>query len=525
MISDTTGRPSSASRRMSLSSKLKTMFAPSHSQNPTPVPSAHPSNVKVDNIATSPDIKVASPILLPTSAKEGKATPQIQVTSSPLAESPPSSVMTNSVGSLENKLEPVATPLMPPQRTDENGISSSSQLTLNGSSAASGYEESITEPFFQPDERFPEHYHRLKSARRQEKLGGMLREILGGNSKKVRDDAVSAIPDLGLGPKDPLSLMSGLVSQIKKGEADKDRIVKNPADASLPLIQKYGKCQEIVGKGAYGTVRVAHKVDRSTNSETLYAVKEFKRKPGESEAHFNKRLTSEFCISSSLHDINIIHTLDLMKDTRGEYCQVMEYCDGGDLYSLILARDDRGLYQVEADCFFKQLMRGLVYMHSSGVAHCDLKPENLLLTNNGVLKISDFGNAECFRMAWETDVHLSHGVAGSRPYIAPEQYRTEFDPRASDVWAVGIIYMAMRTGSYLWQTADPDEDEDYARYLKGRKQKSGYEPIESLRRARCRNVIYSILDPIPSRRISAKQILNSEWVRGITLCEAGNRGY
>lgn len=371
------------------------------------------------------------------------------------------------------------------------------------------------------------HVHHLKSARRQEKLGGMLEKIMG-SSKKVRDDAVSAIPDLGLGndPSDPLSLMSGLVSQIKRGEADAGHVVINSAPtAKMPLIQKYGKCQEVIGKGAYGTVRIAHKFDRDTQRDVLYAVKEFKRRSPESETNFNKRLTSEFCISSSLHDINIIHTLDLMKDARGEYCQVMEYCDGGDLYSLILASEG-GLQQDEADCFFKQLVRGVVYMHNMGVAHCDLKPENLLLTTTGVLKISDFGNAECFQMAWESEVHMSNGVCGSRPYIAPEQFREkDFDPRGTDVWATGVIYMAMRTGSYLWQVAIPAEDDYYEQYLQGRKHKNGYEPIENLRRARCRNVIYSILDPSPTRRITAKQVLNSEWVRSISLCEAGERGF
>lgn len=165
-------------------------------------------------------------------------------------------------------------------------------------------------------------------------------------------------------------------------------------------------------------------------------------------------------------------------------------------------------------------------MHSMGVAHCDLKPENLLLTCNGALKVSDFGNAECFQMAWETEVHLSSGVCGSKPYIAPEQFKDrEFDPRHVDVWATGVIYMVMRTGSYLWQVANLEEDPLYEKYLQGRKQKNGFEPIEALRRARCRNVIYSILDPIPSRRITAKQILNSEWGRSIHICEAGERGY
>jgi len=61
-------------------------------------------------------------------------------------------------------------------------------------------------------------------------------------------------------------------------------------------------------------------------------------------------------------------------------------------------------------------------------------------------------------------------------------------------------------------------------YLEGRKDEAGYEPIEHLKRARCRNVIYSILDPHPARRITGKQILNSEWGREIIVCEAGELG-
>jgi len=93
-----------------------------------------------------------------------------------------------------------------------------------------------------------------------------------------------------------------------------------------------------------------------------------------------------------------------------------------------------------------------------------------------------------------------------------------------DIWATGVIYMAMRTGRHLWRIAQREEDEFYERYLQGRRDEAGYEPIETLSRARCRNVIYSILDPNPPRRITAKQVLNSEWGREIQCCVAGESG-
>ncbi|KAK3070444.1 serine/threonine-protein kinase HAL4/sat4 [Teratosphaeriaceae sp. CCFEE 6253] len=357
-----------------------------------------------------------------------------------------------------------------------------------------------------------EHHHFLKSSKRQEKLTDMVRDFLGGKKK-----------DHG-GDEQPLSLMSTWVDQIKNEKSKYASEKTGGPNATVSLVEKYGKCQEIVGRGAFGIVRIAHKADpKDGRHEQLYAVKEFRRRPQEDPKKYSKRLNSEFCISSSLRHPNVIHTLDLLEDAKGDYCEVMKFCGGGDLYSLVLAAGK--LEVLEADCYFLQLMRGVEYIHEMGVAHRDLKPENLLLTTHGALKIADFGNGECFRMAWETTPHLTMGLCGSAPYIAPEEYTDkEFDPRAVDVWACGVIYMAMRTGRHLWRLAKKDEDEFYEKYISGRKSEEGYGPIETLHRARCRNVIYSILDPNASRRISAHQVLMSEWGKGIKMCKAGQEG-
>jgi protein-serine/threonine kinase len=371
------------------------------------------------------------------------------------------------------------------------------------------------------------HGHYLKSSRRQEKLTDLFKGFLGRKVEKPQEH--------------DLSLVSGWVDSLKREKDIVPADAKLPANPSATLVEKYGKCQEIVGRGAFGIVRISHK--RQDGGEKLFAVKEFRRRPNEEEKKYSKRLTAEFCISSALRHPNVIHTLDLLKDAKGDYCEVMEFCAGGDLYTLVLAAGK--LEVLEADCFFKQMMRGVEYMHEMGVAHRDLKPENLLLTTNGGLKITDFGNGECFRMAWENDAHMVSGLCGSAPYIAPEEYvDKEFDARAVDVWACGVIYMAMRTGRHLWRVAKKDQDEFYARYLEGRRDEEGYGPIESLHRvslqcsclnhlskpdadisqARCRNVIYSILDPNPTRRITASQVLKSEWGREIKLCKAGEEG-
>ncbi|KAF2205571.1 Pkinase-domain-containing protein [Delitschia confertaspora ATCC 74209] len=356
------------------------------------------------------------------------------------------------------------------------------------------------------------HEHHLKVGKRQEKLSDMFQNLMLGKKKEGHQE------------EQPLSLMANWVD-VMRNEREKLAEQKNSPNHTQSLVQKYGKCQEVVGRGAFGIVRVAHKTDaKDPKREQLYAVKEFKQRPGESDKKYQKRLTAEFCISSSMAHPNVINTLDLLQDEKGVYCEVMEYCSGGDLYTLVLSAGQ--LEVTEADCFFKQLMRGVEYMHEMGVAHRDLKPENLLLTQHGSIKITDFGNGECFRMAWEKEAHMTAGLCGSAPYIAPEEYvDREFDPRAVDVWACGIIYMAMRTGRHLWRVAQKGEDEFFDRYLEDRKEESGYRPIEVLRRRQCRNVIYSILDPNPNRRLTAHQVLFSEWVKEIKVCRAGNEGF
>lgn len=449
---------------------------------------------------------------------------------------PPSSYKekpTSKPSSRANSRPPSRTPSRQPSLKNEP-IEKDSKKKTNGTKAEK--EGALQHKRFeQPPEGC--HSHNLRSARRQEKLTDLLRDMLGARKK---DDQVD---------EQQLSLMSTWIDQFR---TERDKLAadkKGGPNATASLVDKYGKCQEIVGRGAFGIVRISHKVDPADSKcEQLYAVKEFRRRPQETAKKYQKRLTSEFCISSSLRHPNVIHTLDLLQDAKGDYCEVMEYCAGGDLYTLVLAAGK--LEVAEADCFFKQLMRGVEYMHEMGVAHRDLKPENLLLTTHGALKITDFGNGECFRMAWEKEPHMTAGLCGSAPYIAPEEYtEKEFDPRAVDLWAVGVIYMAMRTGRHLWRVARRDEDEFYQRYLEGRKHEDGYAPIETLHRvslvlfppsylflvtpftnkhpsqARCRNVIYSILDPNPSRRINASQVLKSEWVRQIKLCKAGEEGF
>ncbi|CAG7955285.1 unnamed protein product [Penicillium salamii] len=265
-----------------------------------------------------------------------------------------------------------------------------------------------------------------------------------------------------------------------------ERGIKSPSQNEVTacenmamLSQKYGEIYDTIGRGTSGVILLSRKVQEwHPNINCLYAIKVFRRGTQTSEIDYRSRIGAEFSISSSLRHQNVIQIFDLLQVGTDSLCECMEYCSGGDLYSLIVAKGQ--LEKAEADCFFKQLMCGANYLHEIGIAHRDLKPENLFLTSNGCLKISDFGDAECFRLAWETDIHMSRIRRGSRPYVSPEQYLDqEFDPRSVDIWAAAMTYLVMRTGRIPWKIAT-DQDESFRDYVADRIVGRGHFFIEEI---------------------------------------------
>ncbi|KAF9883741.1 hypothetical protein FE257_002995 [Aspergillus nanangensis] len=289
------------------------------------------------------------------------------------------------------------------------------------------------------------------------------------------------------------------------------------------IIQKYGEIERFVGIGNHAVVLLSHKVrDCNPQIDRYYALKIFRYREEQTEFDHWRRVTSEFSIASSLHHQNIVETFELFPVGYKDLCGCMEFCSGGDLHSLIVT--SRQLWDKEADCFLKQLMRGVLYLHEMGVAHRDLKPENLLLTDCGCLKISDFGNAECFRLAWEDQVHMSTGRCGSAPYISPEQYLAEpFDPRCVDIWAVAIVYIAMRAGRNPWKLATV-EDECFRDFVEDCKVGKKYFLIEDITHEQSFRVLCSMLSIDPAHRPGAAEILSSQWLQEVHCCRPANLG-
>ena len=369
--------------------------------------------------------------------------------------------------------------------------------------------------------------------------------------------------------------------------------------SNASLTKKYGVCDKvIVGKGATAVVRLAHKWDRST--EKLYAVKvrppltlslslspplsasvltssspcrssasAARTRPRRSTSRSSRASSASRrpCTSASSLSLspppdspfleltrlslrarshNVVETVDLVQDEQQHWCEVMEYCPGGDLYAVIKKGD---LGPAEINSYFKQILSGVAYLHSMGVAHRDIKPENLLLDAKGHVKITDFGVSDVFRMCWERTTHLSKGLCGSEPYIAPEQFEqkgaslslslvpplpppltplssaradslfpaTEYDARLVDVWAVAIVFYCCTFGELPWRVAKRD-DMSFGPYQQiYRTSSSTPPPLSNIVPRECRSVIRRMLNPDPKGRATIDEVLADAWVQDIPI--------
>ncbi len=138
---------------------------------------------------------------------------------------------------------------------------------------------------------------------------------------------------------------------------------------------------------------------------------------------------------------NIVTVHDVGSDGATHYI-VMEMIEGSDLKKLIKARG--GLPFDKALEYGIQICAGLGFAHRSQLVHADVKPQNLLINREAVLKVTDFGIAQAY-----TDTMTqtrSEVVWGSPHYFAPEQARGESPTPASDVYSIGIVLFEMFTG-------------------------------------------------------------------------------
>ena len=207
------------------------------------------------------------------------------------------------------------------------------------------------------------------------------------------------------------------------------------------ILNKRYQLLEPLGKGGMAVVYRA----RDLMLERLVAVKVL-REDYSGDPAFQERFRREAKAAANLSHPNIVTMHDFGLD-HGQLFLVMEYVPGTDLKTLI---KQRGRFNPEeALPLLIQACAGIGYAHRAGLVHCDVKPQNMLVTPDMRLKVADFGIARALSTIHPDE--QSDVVWGSPQYFSPEQASGAAPAPASDVYSLGIIMYEMLTGSLPFQ--------------------------------------------------------------------------
>jgi tetratricopeptide (TPR) repeat protein len=198
-----------------------------------------------------------------------------------------------------------------------------------------------------------------------------------------------------------------------------------------------------LGSGGMAWVYLAEDI----NEGRLVAIKVLYPQFGE-DLGYIQRFNREAKLASTLSDPHIVRVLDYGA-TRDVHYLVMEYIEGRDLRSLI--SDQGNLPWQEALQYLDQLAVALDHAYLHGVVHRDIKPQNLMVTEDGTLKVLDFGIARARMLPSLTQ----SGFVGSPYYISPEQAMGEEVDIRSDIYSAGVVLYEMFSGRVPYDAASP----------------------------------------------------------------------
>ncbi|KAJ1771729.1 Protein kinase of the Mitotic Exit Network [Coemansia sp. RSA 1843] len=246
---------------------------------------------------------------------------------------------------------------------------------------------------------------------------------------------------------------------------------------------------DIIGKGAAGSVY------RGLNLRTgeVVAIKQI-RKEGFSSYDEIEVARKEIDVLRDLHHRNIVKYIGY-EQTEQELDIILEYCEGGSLQSILrkFSKFPENLVGV----YVAQILDGLSYLHNNAILHRDIKPGNILLLKDGVVKLADFGVA---RIQNGLDT-----VVGSPYWIAPEVLQLKGATAASDIWSLGCTIVQLVEGKAPYQDLPPMA----AMFRIGQDE---HPPFPSNISALLRDFLSKCLVHVPSARATAAELRSHEWI-------------
>ena len=267
----------------------------------------------------------------------------------------------------------------------------------------------------------------------------------------------------------------------------------------VPIYDEYGKVK-IIGSGSYGQVYLA----LHTINKKYYAIKHMDKKKLYSLLHSLSSIQKEIDIQSKIDHPNIVKLL-FVKETNISYDLIMEYASDGSLFHYI--RKFKGLNENKTFSLFIQVVNAVNFLHQNDLIHRDIKPENILMYENNVVRLCDFG--WCVKL----DGHQRGTFCGTTEYMSPELVNHEGYGKEIDVWSLGVLLYEMIHGYSPFRPNKPKFNEkDVMENIKNHNLIFGRRVSDE-----CKSLIYHLLDPNINKRYKVEDIYNSEFVKKYEL--------
>ena len=208
-----------------------------------------------------------------------------------------------------------------------------------------------------------------------------------------------------------------------------------------------------------------------------------------------KIIYNEISIHSRCIHQNIIRLYNIYED-ENEIKLILEYAPNGTLYEKI--KEEKKLDEKKAYSYFIQILNAVTFLHLNNIIHRDIKPENILIDENEMLKLCDFGWSK------EIDLEKRHSICGTVEYMAPEIIQRENYDFGVDIWSLGIFLYEMVIGHSPF----------YAKEIKNIKIKIKEHNIEFDDNIsyNCRDLIKKLLNSNPEKRFKLKDICKHPFI-------------
>ncbi|KAG5183787.1 kinase-like domain-containing protein, partial [Tribonema minus] len=196
-----------------------------------------------------------------------------------------------------------------------------------------------------------------------------------------------------------------------------------------------------IGRGAFGQVHMGH----NQVTGELIAVRRLCLVSDEKRAA-TSQLINEIQLMQRCHHPNIVGYLGAELHTSW-VCILQEWVAGGSITSMLASFG--AFPQPVTHCYARQLLQGVMYLHSCGIVHRDLKGDNVLISASGVVKIADFGTSKQLFDLQDNSAQLQ----GTPYFMAPEVLQRQPHGMAVDIWAFACVVLQMLTGDMPWSLA------------------------------------------------------------------------